>query len=239
MNRIFAHNTWFRLLGPVLYGFLAYCLILLVFGNLSQLEENFFTQELWIPIGATFIVLESNRLVILLLDRIYPLNSPGRESNQSEPQLVGRFALQFLGSGLITVLVVSLSLTLYFIHIVGYRFGNFNTELITFNIIFLVTSIFYNLLHASYTLLSQKNELELSYEDQKRRELDYQLESFKNMVNPELFYTCLETLIPMVHTDPDKSEEFVDRLSLVYRYILDNRQNELTSLEKEAMQLKI
>jgi len=40
-------------------------------------------------------------------------------------------------------------------------------------------------------------------------------------------------LISLVHDNLDAAEDFVDRLSLTYRYILENRKRELVSLEEE------
>ena len=78
-----------------------------------------------------------------------------------------------------------------------------------------------------------KNESELKKEDLKRQYLEHQLEIFNNEINPDLLFQSLETLISLVHHNLDTAEDFVDRLALVYRYILDNRKKELVSVDEE------
>jgi len=93
-------------------------------------------------------------------------------------------------------------------------------------------------MYLNFYFLNQQNQIKLSKEDNKRKELEYQLESFKNIVNPQLLYTNLETLITLIHKDKDVAEEFVDRLSMVYRYMLTNRNNELVELNQELHALE-
>lgn len=60
-----------------------------------------------------------------------------------------------------------------------------------------------------------------------------QLNQFKHEVNPHLLYGSLETLITLIHKNTEESEDFIDELSSVYRYILSTRNSEFTLLEEE------
>ena len=60
-----------------------------------------------------------------------------------------------------------------------------------------------------------------------------QYEVLKNQINPHFLFNSLNTLSSLVHTDPQKAEEFIDEFSELYRYILDHNQKELVSLENE------
>ena len=86
--------------------------------------------------------------------------------------------------------------------------------------------------------LDDINETELKKEDLKRQNLEHQLEIFNNEINPDLLFQSLETLITLVHFNQDKAEDFVDRLAVVYRYILENRKKELVTVKDELQAAK-
>jgi sensor histidine kinase YesM len=60
-----------------------------------------------------------------------------------------------------------------------------------------------------------------------------QLESLKNQVNPHFFFNSLNTLAYLIPEDPAKAETFVQKLSKAYRYILEIRERELATLAEE------
>lgn len=62
----------------------------------------------------------------------------------------------------------------------------------------------------------------LKREQQLREEkLIFQNETLKNQVNPHFLFNSLNTLSSLIHTQPDVAEEFTNRLSYIYRYILE------------------
>jgi sensor histidine kinase YesM len=63
--------------------------------------------------------------------------------------------------------------------------------------------------------------------------LVYQSETLKNQVNPHFLFNSLNTLSSLIPTDPKKAELFTQKLSVIYRYILDNRDAETVQLEQE------
>jgi signal transduction histidine kinase len=70
---------------------------------------------------------------------------------------------------------------------------------------------------------------------QKLREekLIFQYETLKSQVNPHFLFNSLNSLSSLIRKDPDLSEQFIQKLSSVYRYILDNREKELVPLATE------
>ncbi len=70
---------------------------------------------------------------------------------------------------------------------------------------------------------------------QKLREekLIFQYETLQSQVNPHFLFNSLNTLVSLVQTEPELSEDFVRKLSSVYRYILDNREKELVPVSDE------
>ena len=70
---------------------------------------------------------------------------------------------------------------------------------------------------------------------QKLREekLIFQYETLKNQVNPHFLFNSLNSLSSLVRKDPDLSEQYIQKLSTIYRYILENEKKELIPLSEE------
>ena len=60
-----------------------------------------------------------------------------------------------------------------------------------------------------------------------------QLEGLKNQVNPHFLFNSLNTLINVIPENPEKAVRFVQKLSKVYRYILEIRDTPTTPLSTE------
>lgn len=71
--------------------------------------------------------------------------------------------------------------------------------------------------------------------EQKLREenLIFQNETLKNQVNPHFLFNSLNTLSSLIHMQPELAEQFINRLSSIYRYILENIARDKILLESE------
>jgi len=71
--------------------------------------------------------------------------------------------------------------------------------------------------------------------EQKLREenLIFQNETLKNQVNPHFLFNSLNTLSALISTNPEAADRFVNKLSSIYRYILENSQKDKVSLKSE------
>jgi len=67
----------------------------------------------------------------------------------------------------------------------------------------------------------------------REEKLIFQYETLKSQVNPHFLFNSLNSLSSLIRKDPDLSEQFIQKLSSVYRYILDNREKELVPLATE------
>jgi len=70
-------------------------------------------------------------------------------------------------------------------------------------------------------------------EKYKTESVKAQLQNFKNQINPHFLFNNLSVLSSLVYKDQDKAVSFINQLSKVYRYLLDNRNNELIILDEE------
>jgi PAS domain S-box-containing protein len=70
-------------------------------------------------------------------------------------------------------------------------------------------------------------------EEQQKSVAQAQLASLKTHVNPHFLFNSLNVLSSLVHIDAELSEKFIDRLARSYRYLLEQKDEELVSLKTE------
>jgi hypothetical protein len=220
MKRYFIHNPFFRLLAPAVYGVLSYFLILLINNNVTQVKDFYSSEEVYSNIALTYLSYESMRIVILLLDRFLP-----------EQYSRMRMAFQLILATIVSVGLVLIGLNLYFKYIVGFSISN--TQVLTFGIIYTVTSLLYNILYFSNHYLQMENTVKINAERQHHEVLEMEMMEFQNDINPDLLFESLESLINLIYRDVEQAEEYIDCLASAYRYVLTNRQQELVPVAVE------
>ena len=60
-----------------------------------------------------------------------------------------------------------------------------------------------------------------------------EFETLKNQVNPHFLFNCFNTLSSLINEDSAKAEAFLNELSKVYRYLLRNNEDGLSTLDNE------
>lgn len=60
-----------------------------------------------------------------------------------------------------------------------------------------------------------------------------QYENLKSQVNPHFLFNSFSVLQSLIETDPEKAGQFLNKLSNLYRYILENEHESMVSLDKE------
>jgi len=73
----------------------------------------------------------------------------------------------------------------------------------------------------------------IQQEELKRAHLALQYQTLKDQVRPHFLFNSLSSLVTLINTDPEKATLFVHKLSDVYRYVLEQRENELVPLKEE------
>jgi hypothetical protein len=220
MKRYFIHNPVFRLVAPAVYGVLIYLLVLLINNDVTQVNDLFSNQEVYVCIVLSYLSFEGNRIIILLLNKFLPKKSGWSGT-----------LVQVLITTVISVALVIGCLTQYFHYVVGFSIGS--TQLWIFTIMFIDTALIYNVLYFSNYYLQKENTIKLNFEKQNRQVLELEMMEFKNDINPDLLYESLENLIGIMYRDVEKAEDYIDCLASTYRYVLSNRQLELVNVSEE------
>ena len=60
-----------------------------------------------------------------------------------------------------------------------------------------------------------------------------QLGTLKKQMNPHFLFNSLNVLSALIHSSPEKAEEFIDEFSVFYRYVLDQSDKDFVSLDEE------
>lgn len=79
----------------------------------------------------------------------------------------------------------------------------------------------------------EKERLKQEKEQLKQEKIKSELIAIKNQVNPHFLFNSLNTLNSVIRTNPEKATDFVDKLSFMYRYILQSSEKGLVTLEEE------
>jgi two-component system LytT family sensor kinase len=61
----------------------------------------------------------------------------------------------------------------------------------------------------------------------------YQYDTLKNQLNPHFLFNSLNTLSGLIYIDVDRADEFIHRLSKLYRYVLDMQKEEVVPIQVE------
>ncbi|GEM56296.1 hypothetical protein B0A58_15230 [Flavobacterium branchiophilum NBRC 15030 = ATCC 35035] len=189
--------------------------------------EDFFQWDLLFIIAIVLIIWQGNEFIDNWLNKRNPWIENARK----------RLTIQILLS------VVFTSITLFSLMVLlhQFRFGDgriINRKMIEifppaifFTFAFLAAKIgieFFNAL---------KNNL-IEFERYKTETAHAQLQNLKNQLNPHFLFNNLSVLTSLVYKNQDKAVDFINELSKVYRYVLDNKSSELVPLYEELDFLK-
>lgn len=106
--------------------------------------------------------------------------------------------------------------------------GIFNFTLTPMTIALVFMAIFTS---RSWLLEWRKSAIEA--EQLRSEKLASQYQSLKDQLNPHFLFNSLNVLSNLVYEDADKSAAFIQKLSKIYRYVLEVQQEELVELKKE------
>ena len=96
-----------------------------------------------------------------------------------------------------------------------------------------VTMVATTLWEADYTVKQWKEKVA---EKEKLEQLALQQEfaELKSQVNPHFLFNCFNTLSSLITEDKKQAEVFLNELSKVYRYLLKNNENSMSTLRAEV-----
>ena len=200
-------------------------LIALDISLIALLSKRLDPQHYWVclllSILVTYVTWEANLLVHVILGKKFPVKT----------KLIERIKWQ----GIINIILTSVIIkTYFFLFYVFIAKKEFTGELYIFEVfIAIIISLFINSVYIGYEVFKEWKEAVIEKESLRKESIESQYQALKNQVNPHFLFNSLNTLASIIPEDPNLSVEFVQKLSSVYRYVLQNKDKELVDLKTE------
>lgn len=94
-------------------------------------------------------------------------------------------------------------------------------------------NLFLNCVNAIVFFNTRLKKSELAAAEFKRESMEAKYQALRSQVNPHFLFNSFNTLSSLVHKNADTSAEFIEQLSEVYRYVLNNQETKVVSLAEE------
>lgn len=209
-------------------GMLVFSLVTAMIMKYAQ-TGNIFDPTLWV---AVFTIFFTSVLIGYLV--IYRVKKAERFTHKQLakkiiPQLLIFYILAFLIANVIVSLGVLIWYLLNGISLSDFFSNLFHHELNYTNKSFFNWLIFFTI--AFFYILwkkSARREQQLIEEN-----LKFRYNTLKSQVNPHFLFNSLNTLSELVYVDAKKADHYIQQLSAIYRYILENEEKDLIPLTQE------
>lgn len=97
----------------------------------------------------------------------------------------------------------------------------------------LISTSMVTTLYESIYFFQQWRQTAVEAEQLRTQQLRSELEVLKTQISPHFLFNSLNTLVTLIEEDQRQAVAFTQKLSEVYRYILQNKEEEMVSLERE------
>ncbi len=146
---------------------------------------------------------------------------------------IKRLVVQFFSLTLFTGLIIFLGFTVWIKLSKGLDMESiFEMVLPGLKVVYIF--VFLTLLLGNAILFFKNwKEATIQQEELKRAHLTLQYQTLKDQVRPHFLFNSLSSLVTLINTDKEKATQFVHKLSDVYRYVLEQRENEMVPLKEE------
>jgi sensor histidine kinase YesM len=184
-------------------------------------------------INLFFLLLVQLELFIFIAGRIFRGLKLGTARKEFTKTVLSRFFL-FLVICFFTALIINI----FFMYITSLIHGSGSTEIIYnffhYGFIKWSKATFGGLLFGAAIFIFIQWQDALKREQKLREEnLVFQNETLKNQINPHFLFNSLNTLSSLISIQPEIAEDFIKRLSSIYRYILENSSKDRVPLKAE------
>jgi two-component system, LytTR family, sensor kinase len=212
-------DTWLRVLGiPVIS-----LLIPPLFVRETYNTQREYWMKVLIALLFTTVMWEGNRMIFMKMNKRF--SNVGQQSERLFYIILMCFAFSSVAIYIIHDLLCTF-LMRYTNLLAPSRFKIYGAAfllLLTIGLIYESVRLF-KLLQLA---VSEKEQLE-------RIHVQSQLEGLKSQVNPHFLFNSLNTLVNLIPENPDNAVRFVQKLSKVYRYILEIRDKKISTLADEV-----
>lgn len=203
-----------RLIGIPLLSVLIPVVVHLIYQ--SEFTVNFFYNIL-VSAAMTVSLWEGNRFIIIRMRRAFP------DFSQTSRRLLSEAVL-----GLIYTFVVTFILDIILCKWILKSEGAF----VGFSISLIPTVLVYLIYEAIFFFEAWKANVRKT-ESLMREGVQSQLEVLKNQLDPHFLFNSMNTLAALIDDDNTDAQDYLERLSDVYRYVLVSRNKDTVLVEEE------
>ncbi len=114
-----------------------------------------------------------------------------------------------------------------------------------FFVVIIIVSLFVSAIHTGYFLLnrwkvsmSEAKDLQLKAMELKEIAMQSELQSLKMQLDPHFMFNNFSTLSELINEDQETATRFLENLSRVYRYMIQNLKKDIISLSDEVAFVK-
>jgi two-component system LytT family sensor kinase len=145
-----------------------------------------------------------------------------------------RLAVGFFGSVMLTLSTLFIIRIVHRVGIIGVSFAEyFQSENLQFYFIALVITLIISLFFHAFYFYKMVQEKKVKEQKIIAGTASAKFESLKNQIDPHFLFNSLNVLTSLIDEDPDRAQRFTTSLSKIYRYVLEQKDKELVSVEEE------
>lgn len=167
---------------------------------------------------------------VMISDKIR-VNYPGLKQSGVRIVLLGFCLVPFMSACVIFIFILYDSL-----NILGYQLAMDDLKM-GLLVGFSINLIFETLYEGDYILEKYKQSVE-EKEAAQQMVMQQEFDTLKSQVNPHFLFNCFNTLSSLISDDKAQAEVFLNELSKVYRYLLQNNEDGLSTLQNEVQFVK-
>lgn len=128
--------------------------------------------------------------------------------------------------------VLVIFMVFHYFHVLGY---NLNLEDLKYGFfVGLTINIIFESLWEVLYIIEKFRDVAEEKEHIEQLQLHHEFENLKQKVNPHFLFNSFNTLSSLIGEDKVRAEKFLDELSRVYRYLLNNNERGMNSVEQET-----
>lgn len=118
-----------------------------------------------------------------------------------------------------------------YFHILGYTIRE--NDIKYAYLIGLCVNLVFESLYETVHIIEKHKENSIEKELLEKMQLQQEFDNLKQRVNPHFLFNCFNTLSSLITENKQLADKFLDELSRVYRYLLRNNENDMSTLEEE------
>ncbi|AXT19595.1 histidine kinase [Flavobacteriaceae bacterium AU392] len=145
-----------------------------------------------------------------------------------------RFLIGFLGSIVISLITIFFIRVFHKMVIGNYTYEEFiNSESLNFYFISLLICIVASLFFHAFYFYQQLQKNKIKEQKVIAGTASAKFDALKNQLDPHFLFNSLNVLTSLIDENPDNAQKFTTALSKVYRYVLEQKNKDLVSVDEE------